>query len=495
MMIMHIDMHLTKEKVVKKCDICGREYSAKADKCTKCEIPLTNEYVKTCVNTTFIAAVLVCVVMLSVLTYFICQIVYPKSWEDNILMKDQCSWDNKNGKVLGSNMLRSDIISVTCLDSTKNLPSNAWDVSIDKSGSVMAYVEKNGELYDLYIAGDGGINAETACKELFCNYTNVKEINFNNCFHTDKTTSLGYMFIYCSNLESIDFSGFNTSSVTNMEYLFYACESLKELNVSIFDTSSVTTMESMFNDCASLTTLDISNFDTSNVTNMRLMFCNCRKIKELRWKDIDTSSVTTMESMFCACESLEKLDVSSFNTSKVVNMHEMFCRCKKLEELDLGGFDTSAVTTMQDMFKDCTFLEKLDIKHFNTSLVTTMESMFQRCTSLENIDVSHFDTSSVTTMQAMFWECTSLNQIDVSNFDTSNVNTMYAMFYKCSSITELDVSDFDTSQITEPGNIDFMFAECKKLNSFGEKILLPASQINNLNIFKGTKWEGKEWKD
>lgn len=468
---MHIDMHLTKEKVVKKCDICGREYSVKADKCIKCEMPLINEYVKTCVNTTFIAAVLVCVVMLSVLTYFIWSRSHdkPKSWEYNILMADPLNWSDKNGKVLGSNMLRSDIISVTCLDSTKNLPSIAWDVSIDKSGSVMAYVEKNDGLYDLYIAGDGGINAETACKELFCNYTNVKEINFNNCFHTDNTTSLGYMFIYCSNLESIDFSGFNTSSVTNMEYLFYACESLKELNVSTFDTSSVTNMESMFNDCASLTTLDISNFDTSNVTNMRLMFCNSQKIKELHLKDIDTSAVTTMESMFCGCESLEKLDVSSFNTSKVVNMYQMFCSCKKLEELDLGGFDTSSVTTMQEMFKECIFLEKLDIRHFNTSLVTTMQEMFRECTSLKSIDVSHFDTSSV--------------------------KIMYAMFYKCSSITELDVSGFDTSQITAPKNIDFMFAECKKLNSFGGKLLLPASQISNLNIFQGTKWEGKEWKD
>ncbi len=490
-------IRLTKEKTVKKCDICGSEYSIKADKCTKCEVPLTNEYVKTSVNMTFIAIVLSCVVALSIVAYFIWSSSHSKqkSWEDNILMTDRLSWEDKNGRVLGSNMLRSDIRSVTFLDSTKNLPSSAWDVSIDKNSSVMAYVEQNGELYDLYIAGDGGINAKTACQDLFCNYTNVKEINFNKCFHTDNATSFGYMFIYCTNLESVDFNGFNTSSVTNMAFMFYACESLKELNVSNFDTSNVTNMESMFNDCASLSTLDISNFDTSNVTNMNLMFCNCQKIKELHWKELDTSAVTNMKGMFSACQSLEKLDVSSFDTSNVVNMCEMFCGCKKLEELDLGGFDTSNVTTMQDMFNNCTFLETLDISHFNTSKVTTMQSMFEKCTSLKSIDVSHFDTSNVTIMQAMFWECTSLNQIDVSNFDTSKVYSMYAMFYKCSSITELDISGFDTSQITDPKNIDFMFAECKNLNSFGEKLLLPASQINNLNIFQGTKWQDKKWKD
>lgn len=114
---------------------------------------------------------------------------------------------------------------------------------------------------------------------------------------------------------------------------------------------------------------------------------------------------------------------------------------------------------------------------------------------LEKLDIKHFNTSAVTTMEGMFWECSSLSQIDVSNFDTSNVNTMYAMFYNCSSLTEIDVSGFDISQITEPEKIDFMFAECTKLNSFGGKLLLPASQINTLCIFQGTQWEGKQWED
>lgn len=65
-----------------------------------------------------------------------------KSWKDNILMADSIDTEDKNAKVLGGNTKRSNVISVTFLDTIKDLPNNSWDVSIDKSGSVMAYVEK-----------------------------------------------------------------------------------------------------------------------------------------------------------------------------------------------------------------------------------------------------------------------------------------------------------------------------------------------------------------
>ena len=329
---MNINMHLTKEKVKKRCNICNKNYSVRKEYCKKCGVHLVNEYVANSINITPIIMVLVCVVILFAGVYFIGSGFHidTKSWEDNILMADRLGWEEKNGKVLGGNIQRSDIASVTFLDSTKNLPDNAWDVSVEKNGSVMAYVKKNEKLYDLYITGDGGINAGEACQDLFCNYTNMKKINFNNCFHTDYATSLGYMFIYCGKLESIDFSGFNTSAVTNMEYMFFDCKSLKRINISSFDTSSVITMNDMFNACKSLKKLNISSFDTSNVENMSLMFCNCLKLKELYWEDFDTSSVTNMGAMFAGCASLENFDISSFNTSKVVDMHEMFSGCKKM---------------------------------------------------------------------------------------------------------------------------------------------------------------------
>lgn len=70
----------------------------------------------------------------------------------------------KNGYVLGSRLFRDQIKSVTFLDTLDNVPSDAWCISEENDGSVMAWVEPNQDMYDLYIAGEGGVCApENAC--------------------------------------------------------------------------------------------------------------------------------------------------------------------------------------------------------------------------------------------------------------------------------------------------------------------------------------------
>ena len=61
-----------------------------------------------------------------------------------------------------------------------------------------------------------------------------------------EVTDMYNMFYYCSNLISLDVSGFDTSNVTNMSGVFYNCDSLTSLDLSSFDTSNVTTMSDMF---------------------------------------------------------------------------------------------------------------------------------------------------------------------------------------------------------------------------------------------------------
>ena len=207
-----------------------------------------------------------------------------------------------------------------------------------------------------------------------------------------------------------------TSNVTNMWYMFYNCSNLTSLDVSGFDTSNVTTMSQMFYGCSGLTSLDVSGFDTRNVT--------------------------TMASMFNGCSGLSSLDVSGFDTSKVTDISYMFYNCNKLTSLDVSGFDTRNVTTMHSMFYKCSSLTTLDVSGFNTSNVTTMDGMFKNCSGLTTLDVSGFDTSSVTTMANMFSGCSGLTSLDVSKWNVSKVVSMYQTFYECSSITELNLSGF-----------------------------------------------------
>ena len=223
-------------------------------------------------------------------------------WKENVLMWDT-AWDGTS-PVLGSSIHRDAITEITFLDTLADVPADSWDVSRGQNGKVLAWVEKNGivkfegsngavysrDAYSLYIAADGDIQA-ASCVGLFCGYTNVTKINFNDCFHTDKVYSMSYMFAYCESLESLDVSSFNTSKVTDMSQMFYDCHSLKSVDLSSFDTSRVTDMSWMFRSCDNLSQLDLSSFNTSQVLNMGYMFYGSPNLMNLELRNFDTSNV------------------------------------------------------------------------------------------------------------------------------------------------------------------------------------------------------------
>lgn len=337
-------------------------------------------------------------------------------WRSNTLMLEVTQDVNEDTGVLGSDIARNEILSITFLDSLDDMPENAWDVSEKLNKKVMAWTVPRDGGYDLYIGGKGGVAANEDSSHLFDAYINVERIQINGNFHTDNVKNMYAMFYNCISLGELDISEFNTSNVVNMSYMFSWCLCLRNLDVSKFDTSRVENMCSMFDECVSLTELDVSGFDTSRVTNMRAMFYDC--------------------------QSLTQLDVSRFDTSRVTNMQAMFCRCKGLTQLDVNWFDTSQVEDMRSMFYECQNLTQLDVSRFDTSNVTTMYAMFYACESLTQLDVSNFDTSNVTNMSYMFERCSNLNRLDVKDFDTSNVTEAIYMFLDCDNLTEPDVSNF-----------------------------------------------------
>jgi len=127
-------------------------------------------------------------------------------------------------------------------------------------------------------------------------------------------TDASYLFSGCSNLTSLDVSGFDTSNVTDMRWMFYGCSGLTSLDVSGFDTSNVAYMWQMFEGCSGLTSLDVSGFDTSNVTYMGWMFYGCSGLTSLDVSGFDTSNVTDMRWMFSGCSSLTTIQ-SPYNVN------------------------------------------------------------------------------------------------------------------------------------------------------------------------------------
>ena len=388
-------------------------------------------------------------------------------WSENVMMKDVQNDIDGNSVIWGSEIKRKEILTVTFLDSLDTMPDDAWDVSEDKSGRVMAWVIPRNDIYnlkryDLYIGGEGGVATDADCDRMFGSYTHVEKIQMNGNLHTEEVTSMSQMFSDCENLASVDLSSLDTSNVMNMSEMFSGCRQLTNIDLSGIDTTNVTNMRAMFKGCTHLTSLDLSGLDISNVEDMWYMFKGCTSLTSLDLSGLDASSVTNMQGMFYGCRNLVSVDLSGLDISSVEDMRYMFDGCENLTSLDLSDIVTPSVTNMQYMFNGCENLTGLDLSDLDTSNVTDMSYMFKGCTRLNSLDLKGFNTSSVTDMSYMFGDCTHLTSLDLSGFNTSNVTDMSNMFYDCTCLTSLDLNGFDTSNVTD---MTYMFGICERLTS------------------------------
>ena len=202
-----------------------------------------------------------------------------------------------------------------------------YDVSSERDRSVELWLERNGEGYDLYIGGNGGVEAPEDSSYLFASYKNVKKILLKKNINTSKVQNMSRMFYGCSCLQELEVGNFDTSNAKDMSWMFYGCNQLQELDIRNFDTGNVQNMSRMFSGCNHLQELDIRNFDTSNVQNMSWMFHDCSRLKVLDVRSFDTSNVEETLGMFSLCNQLQKLDVRNFNVSNIKNMSYMFSGC------------------------------------------------------------------------------------------------------------------------------------------------------------------------
>ena len=296
----------------------------------------------------------------------------------------------------------------------------------------------------------------------FYGLTNLTQIKNISRLKTDLVTNMGQMFKSCSNIQTIDVTGFNTENVLYMNSMFEGCSKLEEIDLSNFSNENVENMSSMFWGCQALTEIDFTGFGTENVNNMGNMFRNCSSLEELDLSSFNTDLVEGMACMFYGCGNLTSLDISSFNTENVTNMQSMFWGCSKLEELDVSDFNTENVENMGGMFRGCNTLTVLDVSNFNTEKVNDMSQMFWGCNNVLTLDVSDFNTEEVTKMDGMFAGCNKVTVLDVSNFNTEKVQNMNGMFDNCHSITTLNLSNFNTDLVS---NIASMFYNCRSLET------------------------------
>ena len=181
-------------------------------------------------------------------------------WEANLLRADPVPYQSKYAidwddeaevfPVFGSEYRREQIASVTFLDTLSDAPENAWDVSAAGDGRVMAWVTPANELYDLYIAAEGGVSAAHDCSDLFAGYSNAKTINFGEAFHTTGAADMSRMFFGCEALTDLTLGdSFDTSAVQDMNRMFCRCKSLTKLTLGDNFVTTNADTEDMFYDC------------------------------------------------------------------------------------------------------------------------------------------------------------------------------------------------------------------------------------------------------
>jgi len=231
-------------------------------------------------------------------------------------------------------------------------------------------------LFDVYIAGRGGVAATGSLRHLCSRMVHATTVDLT-LLDISRVTVMDGVFWHASALTSLDLSGWDTSNATRLNHMFSGASALTSVgDLSGWDTSSVTLMNSMFAN-TSVTGLDLSGWDTSNVTDMRLMFLNANALTSLDLSDWNTSSVTNMQGMFWEANALTSVgDLSGWDTSSVTTMERMFAHTYGLTSLDMSGWDTSSVMDMTSMFQNTPALTTVDFRNADFSNVTDNTNMF-----------------------------------------------------------------------------------------------------------------------
>ena len=218
---------------------------------------------------------------------------------------------------------RKDIQAIYVLDTLRDMPMDAVDLSKAQDYSVMGWVDNRNYLY---IAGEGGVMAHDSCSGLFAWYENAKVIDLGGNLHTEAVRNFKYMFYHCYELIYVNLSGIDTREVRDLTKMFVECKKLESVDLSSFQTENVTSMFAMFNKCESLKYLDLSTFQTINVETFNLAFANCPSLSVITWdRDrFSTQNAKSLQSMFAYDTSLVNVDVTGFTYGNVENTYQMF---------------------------------------------------------------------------------------------------------------------------------------------------------------------------
>ena len=294
----------------------------------------------------------------------------------------------------------------------------------------------------------------------------LETISFNWVYPYYYLKDATRMFFECTNLKEADLSGLATDNVTSMDYMFVGCTKLESVN--LWNThkdnfmENVTSAKSMFSGCSSLKKLTFpKKVNPGKLESMASMFKYCSSLTNIDLSGWNLNNVTSMESLFQYCSGLASVTLPKVTSKKIQNMQYMFNGCSALTSVDLSGWNVENVRMMTNLFKGCFNLKEINLSGWVPKSLEEIYGMFSNCTSLESINLSGWNLENMKQIQYMFTGCTSLKTVDLSNWKTPKLSVLGRLITGCGSLTYANLSGWDVSSLYQ---IDvYPFSGCVNL--------------------------------
>ena len=352
---------------------------------------------------------------------------------------DASAWNTSN--VVTATGAFKDCTSITSVD------ISGWDLS---SMTDMSAMFSRCSMTTIDVSGwtNGGL---IDMSDFVSQTSSLTTIDFSTSACTP--TNISYMFSACTNLTSVDMTGWDVSNVTSTFGMFSNCTSLTTITGhEDFRLTGLTgQMSYMFRGCSSLVTLDVSEWAVTGVTSTAFMFYSCNALTSLDMSGWNVSTLTNMNYMFYSPSTMAITtlgDLSGWTTGTLTGITAMFTYCSNLASVDVSGWDTSGVTSFNGVFYNCRSMTTIDVTNWNSDNVTDMEYMFYNTDggSSPIVGLNGWNTGNVTNFRRTFQNC-KFRDLDISGWDTSSATNMNEMLYDCDSFDE-NIGSWDINQVT-----------------------------------------------
>lgn len=404
----------------------------------------------------------------------------------------------------------------SCTDFSSGFNDCYYLKSIDLSNSNFDKCNKFAGMFDSCInltkIRMDGVDLDSATSLGFLSLNSVNELYMTGAKLSSVSSLEGWY--QQKSIEKIVFSDCKLDSCLSTKNMFYACTNLNSIDMSGFETPVCTDMNSMFNYCLSVTSIDVSGWDTHSVQDMSYMFkmVNGRvglngttnPLAVLDVSDFDFSSCTTLYGMFSGeyviggSRNLKKVIVSTAEKPKsapnVTTAQQMFYYCSGMEEVVMDSFSMPACTTVKNMFTTCSKLKKVHMSDLITTGCSTYDDMFSDTAAVEEMYLSGWQPGAGLTSLTQNWlfrngtNRKNLKYVDISNWSTPylvDMENAFACDYSTSTtaLTEVKMVGFDAPKLTEG---KYAFRNCKQLTKV-DMTDTDLSKVSLVNFFENTK--------